>query len=148
VAGVKALTGAQTAALGLCRRKPDMLLVPVATASGDTIRTSTDIPPLLISEFPREWQRAIDAREPYAAADLLRLDLPGEVNHQVAKHRTRSFHAQPLTIADQMVGLLVIASSRPDAIGGEAQRVCEELAVAAGPAIHYYAPQFEPAAGF
>ena len=142
VAAVTALTGAETAALGLCRWKTDTL-VPVATARGDTIRTSTGIPPLLISEFPREWQKAIDACEPYAANDLLRLDLPGEVNHQVASHRTRSFYAQPLAIADEMVGLLVIASSLPNAIGAEAQRVCEELAVAAGPAIHYFAPQLE-----
>jgi hypothetical protein len=145
VAGARALTGAQTVALGLCRRKTDMLLVPVATTSGSTIRTSTGIPPLLISEFPREWQKAIDACEPYAADDLLRLDLPGQVNHQVAAHRTRSFYAQPLAIADEIVGLLVIASSLPNAIGAEAQRVCEELAVAAGPAIHYFAPQLESA---
>jgi DNA-binding transcriptional MerR regulator len=144
VAAVKALTGAQTAALGLCRRKTDTL-VPVATARGDGIHTSTGIPPLQISQFPREWQTAIDACEPYAAQDLLRLDLPGDVNFQVAKHRTRSFHAEPLTIAHDMVGLLIVTSARPGGVGREAERVCEELAVAAGPAIHYFARQLESA---
>jgi DNA-binding transcriptional MerR regulator len=142
VAAVKALTGAQTAALGLCRRKTDTLL-PVATARGDGIHTSTGIPPLQISEFPRDWQTAIDACEPYAAQDLLRLDLPGDVNLQVAKHRTRSFHAEPLTIAHDLVGLLIVTSARPGGVGREAERVCEELAIAAGPAIHYFARQLE-----
>ncbi|MDQ1552098.1 MAG: hypothetical protein QOD50_1520, partial [Actinomycetota bacterium] len=50
-----------------------------------------------------------------------------------------------LTIADEMVGVIIIGSSRPNGIGPEAQRVCEELAVAAGPAIHYFAQHLEPA---
>jgi hypothetical protein len=43
------------------------------------------------------------------------------------------------------VGILTIASSRPGGIGGEAERICEELAVAAGPAIHYFAQHLESA---
>jgi hypothetical protein len=50
-----------------------------------------------------------------------------------------------LTIASEMVGILIIASTRPGGIGGEAERVCEELAVAAGPAIHYFANHLESA---
>ena len=145
VAGVKALTGAHFAGLGLYRRKSHML-VPVITASGDRIGMSSQ-PQLPISEFPREWQEAIDAREPYAAPDLLRLDLPVEVSSRVIKARARSFHAEPLAIANEMVGILSIASPRPGGIGREAQRVCEELAVAAGPAIHYFADRMESAPG-
>jgi DNA-binding transcriptional MerR regulator len=141
VAGVKALTGADTAGLGLYRRKSHTL-VPVVIASGDRIGT-VSLPPLPICALPRTWQEAIDAREPYAAPDLLRLDLPVEV--KLSQGRTRSFHAEPLTIANEMVGILIIASTRPGGIGREAERVCEELAVAAGPAIHYFARHLESA---
>jgi hypothetical protein len=78
VAGVKALTGADTAGLGLYRRK-SYTLEPVVSTSGDSIGTSS-LPPLPIAGLPRPWQEAIDAREPYADPDLLRLDLPVEVN--------------------------------------------------------------------
>jgi hypothetical protein len=44
-----------------------------------------------------------------------------------------------------MVGLLIVTSARPGGVGREAERVCEELAVAAGPAIHYFARQLESA---
>jgi DNA-binding transcriptional MerR regulator len=143
VAGVKALTGAHLAGLGLYRRKDDTL-VPVISATGDSIGISSQ-PPLQISHWPREWQEAFDAREPYADPDLLRLELPGEVSSRVMRARARSFHAEPLAIANEMVGILTIASSRPGGIGGEAERICEELAVAAGPAIHYFAQHLESA---
>jgi DNA-binding transcriptional MerR regulator len=142
VAGVKTLTGAQIAGLGLYRRESHTLL-PVVTANGGSIGKSP-LPALPITAFPRAWQDAIDAREPYADPDLLRLDLPAEVNSQVMQGRTRSFYAEPLTIADEMVGILAIASLRPGGIGPEAERVCGMLAVAAGPAIHYFARHFEP----
>ena len=141
VAGVKALTGANSAGLGLYRRETHALL-PVITASGDRIAMST-LPPLAIADWPREWQEAFDAREPYADPDLLRLELPVEVNSRVLRARTRSFHAAPLAIANEMVGILTIASWRPGHIGGGAERICEELAVAAGPAIHYFAQHLE-----
>jgi GAF domain-containing protein len=140
VAGVKALTGTHTAGLGLYRRKSHTLL-PAVIASGDRIGTAS-LPPLAISALPRAWQEAIETREPYAAPDLLRLDLPIEV--KVSQGRSRSFHAEPLTIANEMVGILIIASSRPGGIGREAEQICERLAVAAGPAIHYFAQHLEP----
>jgi DNA-binding transcriptional MerR regulator len=140
VAGVKALTGTHTAGLGLYRRKSHTLL-PAVIASGDRIGTAS-LPPLPISALPRAWQEAIETREPYAAPDLLRLDLPIEV--KVSQGRSRSFHAEPLTIANEMVGILIIASSRPGGIGREAEQICERLAVAAGPAIHYFAQHLEP----
>jgi DNA-binding transcriptional MerR regulator len=141
VAGVKAITGAHRASLALYRRKSYMLdFVVIAGVRGIGPLSR---PSLSISRFPRAWHEAIDAREPYADADLLRLDLPGEVNSLVMQEGARSFHAEPLTIADEMVGVLIIGSSRPNGIGPEAQRVCEELAVAAGPAIHYFAQHLE-----
>ncbi len=143
VAGVKALTGADTAGLGLYRRN-SYTLEPMVSTTGDSIGTSS-LPPLPISGLPRAWQEAIDAREPYGDPDLLRLDLPVEVSSQVKQGRTRSFHAEPLTIANEMVGILIITSSRSGGIGNEAERVCEELAAAAGPAIHYFAGRMESA---
>jgi DNA-binding transcriptional MerR regulator len=140
VAGVKALTGTHTAGLGLYRRKSHTLL-PAVIASGERIGTAS-LPALTISALPRAWQEAIETREPYAAPDLLRLDLPIEV--KVNQGRSRSFHAEPLTIANEMVGILIIASSRPGGIGREAEQICERLAVAAGPAIHYFAQHLEP----
>ena len=144
VTGVKAITGAHRASLALYRRKNyelDFVLIAGSRNVGPLSR-----PSLPISRFPRAWQEAIDAREPYADRDLLRLDLPGEVNSLVIEEGARSFHAEPLTIADEMVGVLIIGSSRPGGITPEAERVCEELAVAAGPAIHYFAQQYEPPA--
>ena len=142
VAGVKAITGADRASLALYRRNEyalDFVVIAGVRGMGPLSR-----PSLGISRFPRAWQQAIDAREPYADADLLRLDLPGEVDSLVTQEDARSFHAEPLTIANEMVGVLIIGSSRPNGIEPEAQRVCEELAVAAGPAIHYFAQQLEP----
>lgn len=137
VAGVKALTGAHAASLGLYQRKTNTMVF-VVSASGDTIGTRPR-PPLSISHFPREWQEAIEAREPFADPDLLRLDLHVAVSSRATQDRARSFHAEPLTIADEMVGVLIIASPRPGGMGSEAEQVCERLAVAAGPAIHYFA---------
>lgn len=144
VDGVKAITGVQRASLALYRRKSyslDFMVIAGGLGVGSLSR-----PSLPISRFPRAWRDAIDAREPYADPDLLRLDLPGEVQTLVAKERARSFHAEPLTIANEMVGVLIIGSLRPNGIGPEAQRVCAELAAAAGPAIHYFAQQYEPPA--
>jgi DNA-binding transcriptional MerR regulator len=143
VAGVKALTGAHSAGLGIYYCKT-YTIVPVVAASGGTIPTSPRIPPFEIARFPREWQQAIDAHQPYASTDLLRLDLPGEVNSHVIKHRSRSFHAEPLTIANELVGVLTIASLRADGVGHEAEQVIEGLALAAGPAIHYFAQHLDP----
>lgn len=143
VAGVKAITGAHRSSLAIYQRKNYALNFVVIAGSRDVGPPSR--PSLPISRFPRAWQEAIDAREPYADQDLLRLDLPGEVSSLVVKERARSFHAEPLTIANEMVGVLIIGSSRPNGIGPEAQRVCAELAAAAGPAIHYFAHQFESA---
>ena len=142
VAGVKAITGADRASLALYRRNEyalDFVVIAGVRGMGPLSR-----PSLSVSRFPRAWQQAIDAREPYADADLLRLELSGEVGSLVTQEDARSFHAEPLTIADEMVGVLIIGSSRPNGIEPEAQRVCEELAVAAGPAIHYFAQQHEP----
>jgi len=142
VAGVKAITGANRASLALYQQKSyalDFVVIAGVRGMGPLSR-----PSLSVSRFPPAWQEAIDAREPYADADLLRLDLPGEVNSLVTQEDARSFHAEPLTIAGEMVGVLIIGSSRPNGIRPEAQRVCEELAVAAGPAIHYFAQHLDP----
>jgi DNA-binding transcriptional MerR regulator len=141
VAGVKSLTVAPFAGLGLYQRRSHRL-VPVVAARGERIGMSSQ-PPLPIARFPREWQQAIDAREPYADADLLRIDLPVEVSARVMEDRARSFHAEPLAIAGELIGILAVASSRPGGVGREAELVCEELAIAAGPAIHYFARQLE-----
>lgn len=140
VAGLKALTNADSAGLGLYRQDAHAL-VPVITATRDGIAPSS-LPPLPICDWPREWQEAFDAREPYADPDLLRLELPVEVSSRAARARTRSFYAAPLAIANEMVGILTIASLRPGGIGGETERICDELAVAAGPAIHYFAQHY------
>ncbi len=142
VAGIQALTGAYFAGLGLYRRQSHTL-VPVVSASGGCIGRSSQ-PPLPICRFPPEWQDAIDARIPYADPDLLRIELPVEVSSRVTTVRARSFHAEPLVFANQMVGILSVASTLPGGVRSEAERVCEELAVAAGPAIHYFDQHFDP----
>jgi DNA-binding transcriptional MerR regulator len=137
VAGVKALTGVQRASLALYRQKSNALDFVVIDGANTIAPLSR--PSIPISRFPREWQDAIDAREPYADPDLLRLDLHGQVSSLVIQGQARSFYAEPLTIASEMVGVLIIGSSRAGGITAEAGRVCEELAVAAGPAVHYFA---------
>jgi DNA-binding transcriptional MerR regulator len=143
VAGVKALTGVHRASLALYRQKGhalDFVVIDGANTIGPLSR-----PSIPVSRFPHEWQDAIDAREPYADPDLLRLELHGQVSSLVIQGQARSFYAEPLTIASEMVGVLIIGSSRPGGITPEAERVCEELAVAAGPAIHYFAQHLEAA---
>jgi hypothetical protein len=143
VAGVKALTGVQRASLALYRQKSNALDFVVIDGANTIAPLSR--PSIPISRFPREWQDAIDAREPYADPDLLRLDLHGQVSSLVIQGQARSFYAEPLTIASEMVGVLIIGSSRAGGITAEAGRVCEELAVAAGPAVHYFAQHLEAA---
>jgi DNA-binding transcriptional MerR regulator len=143
ISSVMALTGAHSAGIGFYERKTHSL-IPVVTASGKMILTSPGIPPLQIARLPREWQQGIDAREPYADHDILRLELPGEVNSQVIAYRTRSFHAEPLAINHELVGVFNIATARPGGVGREAEQVMGQLALAAGPAMHYFAQQYEP----
>jgi DNA-binding transcriptional MerR regulator len=143
ISGVMTLTSAHTAGIGLYDRKSHSL-IPLVTASGKRLLTSPGIPPLQIDRFPREWQLAIDAREPYADRDILRLELAGELNSQVVEYRTRSFHAEPLAIAHELAGVFNIASSRPGGVGREAEDVMARLALAAGPVMHYFAQRLEP----
>ena len=143
ISGVMTLTSAHTAGIGLYDRKTHSL-IPLVTASGKRLLTSPGIPPLQIDRFPREWQLAIEAREPYADRDILRLELAGELNSQVVEYRTRSFHAEPLAIAHELAGVFNIASSRPGGVGREAEDVMARLALAAGPVMHYFAQQLEP----
>ena len=98
-------------------------------------------PPLDVSSFPRSWQEAIEARQPYADGDLSRVALPSNISDRVSEDRSRSFHAEPLTIAERLVGVLVISSPEPGGIVERARDLCERLAVPAGPAIQYFAEQ-------
>jgi DNA-binding transcriptional MerR regulator len=143
ISGVMTLTGAHSAGLGFYERETDSL-IPVVTASSKRILTSPGLPPLQIARMPREWQQGIDAREPYADHDILRLELPGELNSQVVEYRTRSFHAEPLAIANELVGVFNIATSRPGGVGRDAEQIMGQLALAAAPAMHYFAQHFEP----
>src|ERR1700686_5432161 len=143
VAGVKALTGVHRASLALYRQKGhalDFVVIDGANTIGPLSR-----PSIPVSRFPHEGQDAITAREPYADPDLLRLKLHGQVSSLVIQGQARSFYAEPLTIASEMVGVLIIGSSRPGGITPEAERVCEELGVAAPPALHYFAQHLEAA---
>jgi DNA-binding transcriptional MerR regulator len=139
VAGARALTGAESASIGLFRREGEMMVF-VVIARGDQVETRPR-PPLPISDYPRVWQDAIEAREPYAEPDLLRLDLAAELSSMADQDRARSFHAEPLAIGKEMVGILTLGNSRPGLIGSEARAAIEQLAMAAGPAIHYFADQ-------
>jgi DNA-binding transcriptional MerR regulator len=137
VEGARTLTGAHTASLGLYRQKSHSLAF-VVTLRGNRIQP---LPrqPLAISAFPRSWQEALNAREAYADPDLLRLDLNQDISDRISEDRTRSFHAEPLTIGEELVGVLVIGSPQPGGMSREACQLTERLAVPAGPAIYYYA---------
>jgi DNA-binding transcriptional MerR regulator len=137
VYGVATLGGVEVVTLGLYQPKQNMLRY-IAMASGNTAELRY-WPLQHVSKYPPQWQDALRAGQPYWCADLHRLDLPDEVGAAVREDRTRSFHAQPLSIGKQLVGILVLASRRPGAIPREARRVAAGVAVAAGPAIHYFA---------
>src|SRR4029077_20925849 len=97
VAGVKAITGANRASLALYQQKSyalDFVLIAGVRGMGPLSR-----PSLSVSRFPPAWQEALYAPERSPDADLLRLDLPGEVNSLVTQEDARSFHAEPMTIA-------------------------------------------------
>jgi DNA-binding transcriptional MerR regulator len=137
VYGVAALGSAEVVTLGLYQRKRNTLTF-VALAR----RNETEVgpwPAQNVSNFPAQWQEALRAREPYWCSDLLRLDLPDEVSSRMREDPSRSFHAEPLSIGNELVGVLVLASRQPGGIGREARRVAARVAVAAGPAIHYFA---------
>ncbi|HEY4845835.1 MAG TPA: MerR family transcriptional regulator [Candidatus Dormibacteraeota bacterium] len=139
VYGVATLGSAEIVTLGLYQRKPNTLTF-VALARGN----KTEVhhwPAQNVSNFPAPWQEAIRAREPYWCSDLLRLDLPDEVSTYMRQDPSRSFHAEPLSIGKELVGVLVLASRQPGGIAREARRVAARVAVAAGPAIHYFAPR-------
>ena len=137
VEGVKFLTGAYSSALGLYRPQTHTLSF-VATLRGSGFQQPPR-PPLDVSRLPLIWQDALKAREPYADPDLSRLQLPGELTSRIREDRTRSFHAEPLTVGSLLVGVLIIGYTQPGDIGREARLIAERVAVPAGPAIHYHA---------
>jgi DNA-binding transcriptional MerR regulator len=141
VGGVVELGAVETASLGLYHPKQNTLTF-VARARAN----KTEVhpwPAQNVSSFPAQWQEALRAREPYWCSDLLCLDLPEELTTRVRDNPSRSFHAEPLSIGKELVGLLVLASRQPGGIGREARRVASRVAVAAGPAIHYFAQHLE-----
>jgi MerR family transcriptional regulator/heat shock protein HspR len=137
VQGAMRLTGANRSALGLYDQRTDTLTF-VMTARGDQVQT-LGRPPLSVAGFPGHWQDALRNRQPYAEADLAGLELSSSLSARAIEDQTRAFHAEPLGISDELVGVLVIGSSRPRGIRQDARAVAERLAVAAGPVIHYFA---------
>jgi DNA-binding transcriptional MerR regulator len=137
VYGVATLGAVEVVTLGLYQPKANTMKF-IALARGNKAELR-HWPVQHVSKYLGQWQEALDAREPYWCADLHRLDLPDEVGAAVREDRSRSFHAQPLSIGKELVGILVLASREPRAISREARRVAARVAVAAGPAIHYFA---------
>lgn len=136
VDGIKALTGLPAASLGIYSASTSSLTFIVTS----TISTHNSArPPLPIAGFPVRWQQAIEAHQPYASADLRTMPLSGSIRSRVREDLTRSFYAQPLTIASRLVGVLVIGSPKTDGILEPARDLAERLAVPAGPAIEYFA---------
>jgi MerR family transcriptional regulator, heat shock protein HspR len=137
VYGIASLGAVEAVTLGLYQPKPNTLRF-VALARGN--RTEVGSWPVQhVANFPAQWQEALCAREPYWSADLWRMALSEEVSNFVRDDPSRSFHAQPLSIGKELVGLLVLASPQPGGISREARRVAARVAVAAGPAMHYFA---------
>jgi len=137
VLGVAAVGAVETASLALYHRKQNTMTF-VARARGNKTELHS-WPAQSVSSFPSQWQEALRAREPYWCWDLLRLDLLGDLSTRVRRSPSRSFHAEPLSIGKELVGLLVLASRQPGGISREARGVAARVAVAAGPAIHYFA---------
>jgi MerR family transcriptional regulator/heat shock protein HspR len=137
VYGVATLGAVEAVTLGLYQQRHNTLTF-VALARGNKTEVRS-WPAQDVSKFPAPWQEAIRAREPYWCADLRHVDLPDEVSNNVREDPSRSFHAEPLSIGKELVGILVLASPQPGGIAREARRVAARVAVAAGPAMHYFA---------
>ncbi len=135
VDGIKALTALPAASLGIYSPATSSLRF-IVTSTTSTHNSSR--PPLPIVGLPLGWQQAIEARQPYGSPDLRMVRLSGSVRSRVRKV-TRSFYGQPLTIANRLVGVLIISSPQPGGILEPARDLCERLAVPAGPAIQYFA---------
>ena len=138
VAGARTLAGANAAALGLYQASTNALSFVVTLGGGSGILMAPR-PPLPFATFPQTWQQALAAREAYSESDLLRLNLGQDLSQRISEDRTRSFYAEPLTIGQELVGVLIVGSSRPGGFSREARQIVERLAVPAGPAIYYYA---------
>jgi DNA-binding transcriptional MerR regulator len=136
VDGIKALTALPVASLGIYSAARSSLTF-IATSTVSTRNSAR--PPLPVAGLPLNWQQAIEARQPYASPDLSSMPLSGPIRSRVRDDMTRSFLAQPLTIANRLVGVLVIGSPQRDGILESARDLCERLAVPAGPAIQYFA---------
>jgi DNA-binding transcriptional MerR regulator len=136
VDGVKALTALPAASLGIYSPKTSTLTFAVTST---LISRGGSRPPVPIAGLPLGWQRAIEAREPYASPDLRMMRLSDNLRSRAREDLTRSFYAQPLTIASRLVGVLVIGSPEVGGIREQARALCERLAVPAGPAIQYFA---------
>ena len=135
VEGAAVLTGAHTASLGLYHPETNSMTFVVTVVGGHVHQLVR--PPLSLSRIPLAWQQAIAAREAYSDPDLLRVDLPRDISARASA--TRSFHVEPLTIGNELVGSLVIGSPQPGGMSREAIALAERLAVPAGPAIYYFA---------
>ena len=138
VHGVAGLGHVEAASLALYRRKENTLTF-VALTRGTKTEFHT-WPAQNVSSLPAHWQEALRAGEPYGCSDLLRLDLAEDLSRRVRESPSRSFHAQPLSIGKELVGLLVLACRQSGGIGQEARKVAERLAVPAGPVMYYFAP--------
>jgi DNA-binding transcriptional MerR regulator len=136
VDGIKSLTALPTASLGIYSAATSSLMF-IVTSTISTHNSSR--PPLAVAGFPLGWQEAIEARQPYASSDLRTMPLSGSLRSRVREDLTRSFYAQPLTIASRLVGVLVVGSPKADGILEPARDLAERLAVPAGPAIEYFA---------
>jgi MerR family transcriptional regulator, heat shock protein HspR len=136
VHGIATLGAVDAVTLGLYQRQQNTLRF-VALARGNKTEVGS-WPVQHVSNFPVQWQEALRAREPYWCADLRRLVLSEEVSNFVRDDPSRSFHAEPLSIGKELVGLLVLASLQPGGIAREARRVAARVAVAAGPAMLYF----------
>ena len=136
VKGLQGLTGVETATAGLYERRSHSLCFVTSRLWGTR---SAPRPPIPVSDLPSMWQRALDAGEPYSDPDVHRLGLKRELSARLDEVSTRSFHAEPLSVAGQLVGVLIIASPLAAGISNGARQVCERLAVPAGPLLAYLA---------
>jgi DNA-binding transcriptional MerR regulator len=139
VDGITALTGLTDASLGLYRATSETLSFVLTSRLGRSERLAR--PPVPVRSLPPAWQEAIEARHAYAEDDLRQRELGTNLSARINQGRSRSFHAEPLVMAQRLVGVLVISSPIPSGIVDRARELCERLAVPAGPAVQYFAEQ-------
>ena len=127
--GTKEVTGITRVSLAIYRSDDDTL---AAVGGPETSHAAMPVTTLAVA-----IQRAVRKKEPCYQRDP-KFPEPHHVLAELLPGSRGGLYWQPLTAGRDLVGMVILASQRPDGISQEAQETCALLAVPAGPALAYF----------